>query len=169
MSMTPKEALLALRDGIDTPATHCVPLPIASSWRYVVDLGIEGCEVDPLDAAIERLENMLTLRTANMAHTSSNPAELYALRDEMRRVREALGLDDDATIDEILEIIEDKTEDEIKQEAEEDKERERLKDPYYAATFLQAALEDNPDGTHTNFLHALRTLAEVYGIEEIDL
>lgn len=43
--MSPREALLALRDGIDVEQTHCEPVPVSSSWRYVVDKGLEGPKI----------------------------------------------------------------------------------------------------------------------------
>ena len=39
-----KRYLLALRDGVDTDEMHCEPLPVTSSWRYVVDRALESIE-----------------------------------------------------------------------------------------------------------------------------
>ena len=39
---TVKKYLLALRDGIDTEEEHCEPVPITSSWRYMVDKALES-------------------------------------------------------------------------------------------------------------------------------
>jgi len=36
--------LLALRDGIDNTEMHCEPLPVTSSWRYVVDQALKATE-----------------------------------------------------------------------------------------------------------------------------
>jgi hypothetical protein len=35
------DALKALRDGIDTEELHCEPVPVGSSWRYVIDKALE--------------------------------------------------------------------------------------------------------------------------------
>lgn len=40
--LTCKDALIALRDGIDTSGMHCEPVPVTSSWRYVIDKALGG-------------------------------------------------------------------------------------------------------------------------------
>lgn len=37
-----RKYLMALRDGIDTDELHCEPVPIESSWRYMVDKALEA-------------------------------------------------------------------------------------------------------------------------------
>ena len=53
--MTTLDFLIALRDGIDTPELHCDPLPVTSSWRYMVDNAIEreNSMADKFAAAVE--------------------------------------------------------------------------------------------------------------------
>lgn len=46
--LTPHEALVALRDGIDTEDVHCPPVPIGSSWRYIVDMMLRDEEKETL-------------------------------------------------------------------------------------------------------------------------
>ena len=69
--MTTLDFLIALRDGIDTPELHCDPLPVTSSWRYMVDNAIEreNSMADKFAAAIKALR--LAINTVDCASLDS--------------------------------------------------------------------------------------------------